>query len=190
MSTDKRENLPIDKEEIQKRINKMMARFDLYDGHIYSKNKIIEKICLSVSGYTYRIYSFFRFTLLYWWQRHTRGFDDLDKWNAAWYIARKAIPVLTAWKEGFVGTSIKRHIEDRHGNIIELKDEEFNGNDAPEAFTEEEWKAIIEDIIFAFQFVLKEDVAVEYDREVYMQDYKRHKRGLKLLSIYFMSLWD
>ena len=95
-------------------------------------------------------------------------------------------------KEGFKGTSIKWHREDRFGEIIELTREEvFADKDLPPAFTEEEWRLILEDIIYAFQFILDTDaIDREFNEEEYNKNLKRHKRGLKLFSIYYMNLWD
>ena len=135
----------------------------------------------------------FYYKIKYFIQRVLRGYDDLDKWNAAWYIARKSIPVLKDFRNNFSGTSIKWHREDRFGDIIELKkDEVFVDEGVPLAFTEDEWRAILDDIIFAFQFKLNEDSKnyLPYCEATYKENYKRHKRGLKLFSIYYMNLWD
>lgn len=157
---------------------------------VYSKHRWLEKICIFCSTWRYQLTKGLYFKVKYWIQRHTRGYDDLDKWNAAWYIARKAIPVLQAMREGFHGTSIKWHHEDRFGNIVELTRDEAYAEDPPNAFTEDEWRAVLDDIIFAFQFTLKEDNIETFSQEQYEQDLKRHKRGLRLLSIYYMNLWD
>jgi len=167
---------------------------------VYSKHRLIEETCLFISKWWYRLTEGLYFKIKYFVQRHTRGFDDLDKWNAAWYIARKAIPVLKAMKDNSHGTSVKWHREDRFGNIVELtKDEVFIDGEEPHFFNEDEWKAILDDIIYAFQFPLDTDNAVfdegkglfvNYNQEKYDAAYKRHKRGLKLFSIYYMNLWD
>ena len=167
---------------------------------VYSKYRPIEEICLFVSRWYYKLTEGLYFKVKYFIQRQIRGYDDLDKWNAAWYIARKAIPVLTAMRNSFHGTSIKWHREDRFGNIIELtKDEVYVDDGAPPAFTEDEWRAILDDIIYAFQFPLdtdsytfndEEGLFVNYSQEKYEAAYKRYKRGLKLFSIYYMNLWD
>lgn len=167
---------------------------------VYSKYRPIEKLCIFISSWKYRLTEGLYYKIKYFVQRHTRGFDDLDKWNAAWYISRKAIPVLTAMRNSFHGTSIRWHREDRFGNIIELtKDEVFIGDNIPESLNEEEWKAILDDIIYAFQFPLDTDgetfedgegLFANFSEEKYNAALKRHKRGLKLFSIYFMNLWD
>lgn len=180
------------KEEINRRLAEIMSSFG--GDPVYSKIRIIENLCLFISRWRYKLTSGLYFKLKYFVQRQTRGFDDLDKWNAAWYIARKAVPVLTAMRNSFHGTSIKWHREDRFGNIKELSQEEvFVDDGAPAAFTEDEWRAILDDIIYSFKFILDQDEGVyleNFTQEKYEQDKKRHKRGLKLFSIYFMNLWD
>ena len=172
-----------------------MSRYNYpFSDPVYSKYRPIEEICLFVSRWKYKLTEGLYYKVKYLIQRQIRGYDDLDKWNAAWYIARKAIPVLTAMRNSFHGTSIKWHREDRFGNIIELtKDEVFVDEGTPPAFTEDEWRAILDDIIYAFKFTLdndSEELYEKYSQEKYEENYKRHKRGLKLFSIYYMNLWD
>ena len=181
------------KKKINKRIAEIMSKYGQpYGKPVYSKNRVIEEFCLFLSHWKYKLTEGLYFKIKFFLQRQFRGYDDLDKWNSAWYIARKAIPVLTAMKEGFKGTSIKWHREDRFGEIIELTREEvFADKNLPPAFTEEEWRLILEDIIYAFQFILDTDaIDKEYNEEEYNKNFKRHKRGLKLFSIYYMNLWD
>lgn len=179
-------------DSIDKKIKELYSQFG--GPPVYSKNKHAEKLCLFISRWYYRLTSGLYIKIKYFFQRLFRGYDDLDTWNAAWYIARKAIPVLTAMRNKFHGTSIKWHREDRHGNIIELtKDEVFADNDIPPAFTEDEWRAILDDIIYAFKFILDEDdeeIYKNYSQKRYEANRKRHKRGLRLFSIYFNNLWD
>lgn len=183
--------------KIEKKIAELMSEYGCPFGDpVYSKYRPIEKLCLFLSRWYYKLTSGLFYKTKYFIQRRTRGYDDLDKWNVAWYIARKAIPVLKDMKENVIGTSIKWHREDRFGNITELtRDEVFTDvehpDDHPAAFTLDEWQAILDDIIFAFQYVLDQDIyELEYDRAKHEANYKRHKRGLKLFSIYYMNLWD
>lgn len=175
------------RKQINKRIKIIMSRF--LDEPVYSNNKFIENFCLFFSRSFYRI-SNFKFKIKYLYQRLTRGFDDLDKWNAAWFIARKSVPVLKAMRDGFHGTSVQWHREDRFGNIVELTREEVFAENPPYSFSEDEWRAVLDDIIFAFQFILDEDTRTEFNEIQYNCELKRHKRGLKLFSIYYMNLWD
>ena len=178
---------------INKKVAEMMSRLGC-GNPVYSKNKIIESICLFISKWKYRLTEKLYFDLKYFIQRHTRGYDDLDKWNAAWYIARKAIPVLTAMRNKFHGTSVRWHREDRFGNIIELtKEEVFVDDNIPQSLNEDEWRSVLDDIIFAFQYTLdldNGDAFENYSQEKYELGLKRQKRGLKLFSIYYMNLWD
>jgi len=157
---------------------------------VYSKYRPIEELCIFISSWKYKLTKGLYYKLKYFFQRHTRGYDDLDKWNAAWYIARKAIPVLTAMRNSFHGTSLRWHREDRFGEIIDLTRDEVFAQDPPISFTEDEWRAVLDDIIFAFQFTIDEDKRTEFNEKKYNNDYKRHKHGLKLFSIYYMNLWD
>lgn len=177
------------KEEIDKRVKIMMSRF--LDEPVYSKNKYVESFCLFFSRSYYKFISCF-FKIKYFLQRLVKGYDDLDKWNAAWYIARKAIPVLEEMRNNFVGTSLRWHREDRFGNIIELSHDEVFSQVEPEAFSESEWRAIIEDIIFVFQYTIDMDDlnGDVVDEETHKKRHSRYKRGLKLFSIYYGSLWD
>lgn len=178
---------------MSKKVEKRLAEIKSLWGNgepVYSKNRTIEKFCISLSRYKYALTEGLYYKIKYFIQRHIRGYDDLDKWNAAWFIARKSIPVLKAMRDSFHGTSIKWHREDRFGNIIELTREEVYTDEMPEAFSEDEWRAILDDIIFAFQFVLNEDTQEDFNQEQYNLNYKKHKRGLKLFCIYYMNLWD
>lgn len=176
-------------DKLEKRLAEIQSLFGGKD-YVYSKNKHIEHFCIYLSRLKYNLTEGLYYKVKYFIQRHTRGYDELDKWNVAWYIARKAIPVLEAMRDGCVGTSIKWHREDRFGEIIELsKEEVYSEDEIPTAFTEEEWKAILNDIIFAFQYTLNQDNS-EFDMDYYNNNYKRYKRGLKLFSIYYGNLWD
>lgn len=178
--------------DVEKKIAEIKSYFNCGEP-VYSKYRLIEEFCLLVSRLKYRLTYGMYFRIKYFLQRLFRGYDDLDKWNAAWYIARKAIPVLKEMRNNFKGTSIKWHREDRFGNIIELSRDEVFSDDVPEAFTEEEWRSILDNIIFSFSFVLKQDDindSQEFNEQQYNNDYKKYKRGLKLFSIYYMNLWD
>jgi len=180
-------------EEINKKISEIMSNLGCGDP-VYSKIRIIEKTCLFFSRWKYKLTGGLYFKLKFFLQRQFRGYDDLDKWNAAWFIARKAIPVLTAMKNDFHGTSVRWHTEDRFGNIKELtKEEVFVDDEIPSSLSEDEWRSVLEDIIFAFQHTLdldNGDAFANYSQEKYEKDLKRQKRGLKLFAIYYLNLWD
>lgn len=180
-------------DEINLKIAEIKSYYD-WGKPVYSKIRIIELICLWVSRWKYRLTTGLYFKLKYLYQRQTRGFDDLDKWNAGWFIARQAVAVLREWrKKPTWGTSTKKHRVDRFGSIVEFKPHEqiLDDSSFPEAFTEEEWNNILDEIIFAFQFILDDDLfAGDINSEEYKANYKRHKNGLKLFTIYLTSLWD
>lgn len=175
---------------IENKIAEIKSQFNCGDP-VYSKYRPLEELCLFISKWKYALTSGLYFKTKYFIQRFYRGYDDLDKWNAAWYIARKAIPVLTAMRDSFHGTSLRWHREDRFGNIIELTHEEVFAESEPVTLTEEEWRGIINEIIFSFQFILDQDnPGIEYNEDDYKKRHTKHKRGLKLFSIYYMNLWD
>jgi hypothetical protein len=159
---------------------------------VYSKYRPLEEVCLFLSRWSYRLTTGLYQLIKYKLQDLFRGYNDLDKWNVAWYLARKAIPVLKAMRDGVKGTSLILHREDRFGNIVELtQDEVFKDKEEPQSFTEKEWKSILSDIIFLFEYTLDMDeVNTEYSEEQEVNRRKRYKRGLKLFSIYYGNLWD
>ena len=163
-----------------------------YSESVFSKSKYIEASYFFFWKWYYKCTSGLYYKCKYALQRLFRGYDDLDKWNAAWYIARKSIPVLKAMRDKFHGTSLKWHREDRFGNLIELtQDEVFVEGEEPASFTEDEWRAILDDIIFAFQWQIDFDsIDGTVGEREYRLGMKRQKRGLKLFAIYFNCLWD
>lgn len=179
--------------DIDKKMAEIKSRFNL-DKPVYSKIRCIEVLCLFLSRWKYALTGGLYFKLKYFFQRQIRGFDDLDKWNAGWFISRQAVAVLKEWrKKPTWGTSTKKHKVDRFGNIVELKQNEQILDDSgfPDAFTEDEWNGIIDEIIFGFQFIIDDDLFVgDINSREYKANYKRHKNGLKLFSIYLTSLWD
>jgi hypothetical protein len=182
-------------EEVKLQIKRIMGKW--YSEPVFSKNKYVEGMYLFFWKWYYKCTSSLFYNCKYFVQRLFRGYDDLDTWNAAWYIARKAVLVLKAMRNKFHGTSLKWHREDRFGNIEILTVEEVYagskepGYEGPNAFTEDEWGAILDDIIFAFQWQIDFD---SYDGTVNDKEFKagekRQKRGLQLFSIYYRNLWD
>jgi len=183
------------KKDIEKQIYRVFSKY--FDEPYFSSNRYIEEMCCWFWKWVYKIKAL-PTTLKLFYQRITKGFDDLDKWNAAWYIAKKAVPVLRAWRNGKMhSTPIRWHREDRHGVITELNIEEVYGDkdkegwEGPDALTPNEWNIILDDIIFAFQFQIDFDsIDGTVSQKEYKNGIKRQKRGLKFFSIYFNSLWD
>jgi hypothetical protein len=183
------------KEEVELQVKRIMGSW--YNEPVFSKNKYIEAAYLFFWKWYYKCTSGLYYKCKYALQRLFIGYDDLDTWNAAWYIARKAIPVLQVMRNKFHGTSIKWHREDRFGNIEALTvDEVYAGStepgyESPNAFTEDEWRAILDDIIFAFQWQIDLDTYQDTrDQQAFTIGEKRQKRGLQLFSIYYKNLWD
>ena len=191
----KQEVHPKVRADIELKIKRILGKY--LEPSAVSKNKYIDAAYYFFWRWYYRLTSELYCKCKYAVQRLYRGYDDLDKWNAAWHIARKAVPVLRAMRNEFHGTSIKWHREDRFGNIIELSADEVFANsksntwEEPVAFTEAEWRAILDDIIFAFQWQIDFDAL---DGTVNEEEFKkgetRQKRGLRLFSIYYKNLWD
>lgn len=122
-------------------------------------------------------------------QEHVRGYSDSDCWNVAWFIARKAVPPLQKMRDNFMGTPIRRHVENRHGEIQELKTVSV-GNEA-DMLSEEQWRDVLDDMIFAFQWPLRMDLPdFDHNSQHVNDGMRRQKRGLKLFSIYYNDLWD
>ena len=183
------------KKEIELKIKRILGKW--YDEPVFSKNRLIESIYLFFWKYYYKLTSGLYYKCKYSLQRLFRGYDDLDQWNAAWYIARKAVPVLKAMKNNLHSTSIKWHREDRFGNIETLTVEEVfagsqePGYEGPNAFTEDEWKSILDEIIFAFQWQINFDsMDGSVSEEEFEEGRKKQKRGLQLFTIYYANLWD
>ena len=125
----------------------------------------------------------------HFFQEHIRGYSDEDCWNVAWFIGRKAVPPLQKMRDNFMGTAMRRHTENRHGEIQELKRISVDGE--PEALTEQQWRDVLDDIVFAFQWPLKLDQPDFDHNSQYVNDgVRRQKRGLQLFSIYYNDLWD
>ena len=92
------------------------------------------------------------------WQMFRRGWTDEDTWNLDHVIAEFAYPRLVRFKEVM--------------------------NGFPHGVTWEEWKVIVDDMIYAF-WVSKN----EWDLEEETVDWARMQRGFKYFGQYYRSLW-
>lgn len=92
-------------------------------------------------------------------QRNERGFDDTETWNLDRTISKFIVPRLKVFAE--------------------------KTNCFPNDLTFEKWKAILEDMIWSFNFISD----IENVNLVSKNDYKRYKKGLKLFAKYFDDLW-
>lgn len=104
-----------------------------------------------------------KFKFLY--QRWTRGFDDSELWSFDITISEYILP-----------------------RLIRFKDICYSH---PSNLTMEEWTDILEDMIFAFEFVIdKQDMFGMAKDEEYIKNFHRYERGLRAFADNFRSLWD
>jgi len=141
----------------------------------FTHNKYVENFLLFFTRCYYQMIVMPLTCIKYWWQEQTRGYSDLHQWNVHSFLSMKAVPALTALKKRAMGTCIKLHREDRFGKIIQLDQKkeykDVSYNDVP-FFTMDEWHAILDDIIYAFQYELdKERSDFEVKYKVYPADY-------------------
>ena len=62
----------------------------------------------------------------------------------------------------------------------------------PPDLTSEKWDAILDEMIFAFEWNMIDDLSEEYrklGKEKQIANWKRHEEGLKLFAKYFRDLW-
>jgi len=163
-------------QEIEQKIKDMLERNNIKIVHI----SLFEKL---MNWYVLPLFK----KVKYFFQEHVNGYNETDPWNMAWYIARKALPPLKHMRNNFHGTSIRYHKDEKDGKdgtVVELNNV-VPGPDS-ESLTEQEWRDVLDDIIFAFEYQLKKDDLDYYNKK----DMQRQKRGLKLFSIYYNNLWD
>lgn len=92
------------------------------------------------------------------WQRATRGFDDGDTFSLDYSLALAILPRLRRFKEVANGT--------------------------PGDLTEQEWHAILDKMISAFEFSCSEE---RWNAET--AEYLKHQEGVDLFAKHFFSLW-
>jgi len=162
-------------QEIQQKIKDMLEKNNIKIVHI----SLFEKLM------NWYVLDFFK-RVKYFFQEHVNGYNETDPWNVAWYIARKALPPLKHMRNNFHGTSIRYHEDKKNGTVVELNNVVPGPN--LESLTEQEWRDVLDDIIFAFEYQIKSDHP-DFDYKD-NRGMKRQKRGLKLFSIYYNNLWD
>jgi len=117
-------------------------------------------------------------------QRFFRGYSDCDVWNMNDRIGEVVAPLLKAYRNSpKCGFPIK-----------EWNDEDVN---ASVSFTEDEWNAIVDDMIFAFEYMANsyfppDDVLLAHDvgYKIYQEYNERYEKGIKLFAEYAGALWD
>jgi len=138
--------------------------------------------------------------LRWFWQRRTRGFDDLELWNLHYSFTDFILPRLKAFRElGLMGCPV-------------LEGYEFNGNHDG---MHDEWKEILDKMVNAFYYMKidmedmhyppskmmkKEDGTIYfkhypgYNYDEYTTEMKRRwdviEEGLKLFGKYYQGIWD
>lgn len=105
-----------------------------------------------------------RSNVKHWWQRRTRGWSDDELWNLDVTIAKFTLPRLKAFRSG-----------------------PAMGGTPTTIATNEEWLAILDEMIFAFEFVAGENYYINQHNK---NEYERCEKGLALFAKHFMSLWD
>jgi hypothetical protein len=81
-----------------------------------------------------------------WWQRRIKGYANEECWNLNCSTAEWMIPRLKYFRDNLHGTPFNREKE---------FDKETSTDD--QTLTLEEWKDILDKMIYAFEFVLNED---------------------------------
>jgi len=128
------------------------------------------------------------------WQRCTRGWSDRDCWSLDYTIAKFALPRLIELKKMMHGTPTSM--------FEKLPEGEYNYTPEQTASAEKKWNEILDEIIFAMDYVAN---CREYDyypkktwpEKTTKDDYaellaveKRVQEGLLLFGKHFRSLWD
>lgn len=102
------------------------------------------------------------------WRRYKKGAGCCDVFNADYYLAKKILPVLKEYRRQ-------------------------NDYSYPSELTQKEWKQILDDMIWAFQYKVdgEEPVNVngKLDVKASIELEKRAQRGYELFGKYFRNLW-
>ncbi len=135
-------------------------------------------------------------------QKLIYGFEFRDAWDLSESCAKFMVPRLKYFRDNIQGVPIKKGGE-MH-------------DDGPDTYTIEEWRAMVEEMIFAFEFVLKRDDYLEacwppnhefkinigkdglmkFNDDVkpnyasYDLAYARHRAGLKTFCEFYNDLWN
>lgn len=96
----------------------------------------------------------------HFWQRRTRGFDDVELWNLNTYLTRHITPRIQAF-------ATMPHIC-------------YSGESA------EEWQASLDEMAWAFQFM----IVHEYNYGGTSEEWERARAGMHLFAEWYGALWD
>ena len=102
-------------------------------------------------------------TYRFWWQRGTRGWDDSDTWNLNNTMAHFILPRLKRFKEITICY--------------------------PMNLTMEEWNAILDKMIFAFEYYHRDLLDDDRSIDVRQEEWVRVQEGLMLFGQYYNDLW-
>jgi len=187
----------------------------------YTINKFWDNIIDSTPG-GWRIYyklcdikRFFKKT----YQKITRGYSDEECWNLDYTIAKFILPRLRHFKKNCHTLTWRRH-KIVNGEVVELVESEMlEPTDEKTWLNSEEWDEVMENMIFAFEFILKEEewsdksygvgffdepydfisnvgkknrkkFPIDPDYSMYEKARKHADRGMKLFGLYHNGLWD
>ena len=114
-----------------------------------------------------KVYLFLR-GLRHCWQYCIRGFSDRQLWSLDITIAKFILPRLKRFKE-----------------INENLPFDYEKN---QSFTEAEWLAALDDMIFAMNIVASEEILILSGAEDKAK-LERYQKGIHLFSTHFTSLW-
>jgi len=119
------------------------------------------------------------FDIRMWWQRKTRGYSDIEVWNLDDSICKWVLPRLKAFRESTIG----------YPNVPGKCD------------TFEDWQAMVDEMIFGFDWAMKEDdwyhenvfyktgKEKEEALEVFNNTRDRAQKGRELFGKWMMHLW-
>jgi len=110
-----------------------------------------------------------------WWQRRTRGWDDSDLWSLDHTHAKWIAPRLRRFKQVTYALPSSLLYPDGTGESI--------GTEAAAAT----WNKVLDDMIYAFEFVADEDRFFGTDPN--HPDWARVAHGLELFARYYNCLW-
>jgi hypothetical protein len=98
-------------------------------------------------------------------QLKTRGFSDEETWSLDSVVADFILPRLKRFRE--------------------------INNGYPDSMTEKEWNAILDDMIFAFEWnqTCESEENEQLTESQQAASWKRHEKGLQLFAQYFRHLW-
>jgi hypothetical protein len=153
------------------------------------------------------------------YQKLTRGFSDEECWNLDYTIAKFILPRLKHFKKHNYGLPWRSH-KMINGEVVELMESEKIYDRAIDgSLTSEEWDDVLNNIIFAFEFILDEDewskkcyaprffeepygfienigkkkplrYPIKPNYDMYKKAEKYASNGMKLFALYHRGLWD